>query len=154
MEQIIIHKISREEIGGIQIFIETLVPFYSESEIAQMKKDVETQKGFAAVDGKNVLGFVLHTKSSENIGTIIWLGVPIINLKQSVAPILLKRLEREFQKKWIQKIEVAIKPDKAISEANLLLRQFYRDYGFSDKEKKLNYLPDGSEALILEKNIF
>jgi hypothetical protein len=154
MEQIVIHKISPDEIGSIQTFIETLGPFYSESDISQMKKDAETQEGYVAVDGKTILGFVLHAKSSDNIGKIIWLGIPLGNMEHSTAPILLKRLEREYQKKLIQRIQVVTKSDNVISEMDLILRQFYRGYGFSDKENKANYFSDGSEGLILEKNIF
>lgn len=148
MEQIVIHKITLEEMERIKSFIESLAPHYNESDISQMKKDLEIQEGYVAVEGKTILGFVLYTKVSDNIWEISHLGIGLNDLEHSAATILLRRLERECRKKLVTKIQATTKSDDVISEKDLIVRQFYRGYGFRNKEIK------EKDTLILEKGIF
>jgi ribosomal protein S18 acetylase RimI-like enzyme len=154
MEQIVIHQISPSDYLAIQGFVSTLFPSYKEADIQEMRKNIEIQNGFVALENSKYLGFILYELLTTSQGKITWLGTPVEDLSQGVAPILLKRLERELRKKGIQILKAETKSDAVISETDLFLRQFYRLQGYRDKEIKPFYYPDGSEGLILEKNIF
>lgn len=151
MEKINIRKIVKSDIVQVTHFTDSLYMHYGDEEVSRIKNDILSLDGYIADNKSNCLGFILFSRINENTGKINWLVTFLNNLEKSVASMLLKRVEREFLKKRIQKIQVETKSDIIVSEKDLLLRQFYRLHDYKDKEIKSM---EGTDKLILEKWLF
>ena len=124
MEKINIRKIVKSDIVQVTHFTDSLYMHYGDEEVSRIKNDILSLDGYIADNKSNCLGFILFSRINENTGKINWLVTFLNNLEKSVASMLLKRVEREFLKKRIQKIQVETKSDIIVSEKDLLLRQF------------------------------
>lgn len=127
-----------------------LPEWFTPTGIEALAKDLQSQKGFAAISENGLIGFLTYFVDQQN-ATISWMGVHPKSHRQGIGEKLINELKNFLRSQNIRSISVGTLGDSVDYEPYARTRAFYRKNGFKDFQRIAHpENPEQEEELILK----
>ena len=123
----------------------SLPKWFTEQGIRKSAEDVKTHRGFVAVSGGKVVGFVTWAEAAPGIANFSWMGVRESVQHTGIGTRLLAALEKGLPPQGYRILEVSTVADSVEYAPYAETRQFYRSRGFVDDRVDARFFGEGED---------
>ena len=110
-----------------------LEEWFNQAGLVQMERDLATHRGFVAVDGGRVIGFLTLRRIDPESADLSWLAVRRESQRRGVGTALLHAATVRLRSEGVRRLEVSTVGDGLDYEPYARTRAFYRARGFKDQ---------------------
>ncbi|MBI2547620.1 MAG: GNAT family N-acetyltransferase [Candidatus Aenigmarchaeota archaeon] len=146
-----IRELKRSDSKDISTISKILSKYFTPAARRNIRRVCKTQNGFVVVE-ERVIGFLLYRKWKYT-AVITWMGVLPEYQNKGIGKSLLKTLENELRKHGISELRVSTLAPTVKYKPYEKTRRFYFKNGFQKYRIDKKFYPDGSDRLVLLKDI-
>lgn len=138
--------------GDATVLAGRLRDWFGDTGVANMAKDLKHQRGYAAVDGERLMGF-LSWFVNEGSVYIGWIAVDPDEHRRGIGRALVERLMQTTRSLGISRIRVWTLSQAVDYPPYENTRAFYRAMGFRWWHRVPGYCDDGSEMEVYQREL-
>ena len=134
----------------------SLPKWFTEQGVREIAEDVKTHRGFVAVSGGEVVGFVTWAETGPGIANLSWMAVRESLRHTGIGTRLLAALEKELPPQGYRILEVSTVADSVEYAPYSETRRFYRSRGFVEHRLDAKFFGEGEDRydrLFLRKTL-
>ena len=141
----VIREMSLSDADSVLAFVKALGAWFNEQGLAQMAVDVRSHKGYVAVVGEGIVGFLTWTPVDRDTAELSWMGVAEPRQRQGIGTALLSAVRLALRQRAFHYLIVSTVADNVAYEPYDRTRRFYRSRGFTDDRVDARYWGEGDD---------
>lgn len=153
---VLIRPIRSEDAAAVREVAEHLRAWFDTEGRSRIGRDLGTQAGFVAAQGKHIVGFILWAPIDATVADLTWMGVAEDVQGLGVGTALLAALMADLRSSGFHSLEVSTVADNVDYEPYERTRRFYRGRGFADHRVDARYWGSGDDRydrLVLRRDL-
>ena len=145
-------KARKSDIGSIMTVMNALPKWFTPTARRNVSRSFANQQGYVAESGRKVIGFVLYRKWKK-AAIVTWIGILPAEQRKGAGSKLMSVVEAALKKSGVHCMKVFTLSYTTAYKPYERTRKFYRKMGFRELRIDRKYYPDGSDRLVLSKNL-
>ncbi|MBI4014477.1 MAG: GNAT family N-acetyltransferase [Candidatus Aenigmarchaeota archaeon] len=145
-------KAGKSDIGAIMEIAKALRAWFTPAARRNMRRSFNKQRGYVIESGGKPVGFILY-RQWKRVAIVTWMGVLPGEQRKGAGSTLLRAMEAALKKSRVRVVKVSTLSHTTPYVPYERTRKFYRKMGFRKLRIDREYYPDGSDRLVLSKNL-
>jgi len=145
-------KARKSDIGSIMAIAKALRTWFTPAARRNIRRSFDNQQGYVSKSNGKAIGFILYRKWKK-AAIVTWMGILPAEQRKGAGTKLLDAVQAELKKSGVRNLKVFTLSYTTMYAPYERTRKFYRKMGFRELRIDRKYYPDGSDRLVLSKNL-